>query len=159
MNRKGTSKGTPGTRGGAASNVDEYLASVPASQRAALEKLRRAIRAAVPDATEVISYRVPTFRHHGGLVAFAAFKDHLSFFVMSPAVMDAHERDLKGYEAAGATIHFTPDAPLPAALVKKLVKARVAENEARRGPATPRRRTAPPARRSGRGRTRGTADR
>ncbi len=112
--------------------VDAYLAKVPAPSRAALERLRKTIRAAAPEATEVISYQMPTFRHHGGLVAFAAFEDHCSLFVMSPAVMAAHQDDLKGYGTSKGTIRFTPDAPLPAALVKKLVEARIAENEARR---------------------------
>jgi uncharacterized protein YdhG (YjbR/CyaY superfamily) len=112
-------------------DVDADLAKIPARQRAALETLRGIIQAAVPEATEVISYRIPTFRHHGGLVAFAGFKEHCSFFVMSPAVTAAHKSDLKGHHTSKGTIRFTPDAPLPPALVKKLVKARVAENEAR----------------------------
>jgi uncharacterized protein YdhG (YjbR/CyaY superfamily) len=112
-------------------DVDDYLAAVPPDARAALEKLRETIRAAAPEAVQVISYGVPTFRHHGGLVAFAAFKDHCSFFVMSPAVMEAHRADLRGYDTAKGTVHFSADKPLPAALVRKLVKARIAENEAR----------------------------
>ena len=114
-----------------ATNVDEYLAALPVRARAALEKLRRTIRAAAPKATEVISYQVPIFKLHGGLVGFAAFEDHCSFFVMSPAVMKAHKDDLKPYSTATGTVHFTADKPLPAALVKKLVKARIKENEAR----------------------------
>lgn len=113
-----------------AKDVDAYVASVTEDARATLETLRKRIRAAAPDATEVISYRVPTFKHHGGLVAFAAFKDHCSFFVMSPAVMEVHQDDVKAYDTTKGTIHFPAGKPLPAALVKKLVKARIAENEA-----------------------------
>ncbi len=114
-----------------AHTVDEYLAAVPPDARAALERLRATIRAVVPDATEVISYQIPTFRHRGSLVAFAAFQDHCSFFVMSPAVMKAHEKELARYDTSKGTIHFPAEKPLPAALVRKLVKARIAENEAR----------------------------
>ena len=112
-------------------SVDEYLNGVPEEARAALERLRGAIRAAAPEAIETISYRVPTYSHHGPLVGFAAFKNHLSFFVMSTAVMDAHGEQLELYDTAKGTIRFQADRPIPAALVKKLVKARVAENEAR----------------------------
>jgi len=111
--------------------VDDYLASVPADARAALLKLRKTIQSAAPKATEEISYQVPTFKHHGGLVAYAAFPDHCSFFVMSTEVMRAHAADLEGYPIGKGSIRFPADKPLPAALVKKLVKARIAENEAR----------------------------
>jgi uncharacterized protein YdhG (YjbR/CyaY superfamily) len=115
-----------------ANEVDEYLAGLPSETRAALERLRATIRAAAPDATEVISYRVPTFKHHGGgLVGFAGFEGHCSFFVMSPEVMEAHAEELEPYDTAKATIRFAPDQPLPDALVKKLVKARIKENEER----------------------------
>lgn len=115
---------------GPAATVEEYLAALPADQRAVLEKLRATIRSAAPDATEKISYQVPTFQHHGGIVGFAAFKDHCSFFLMSTSVMDAFADELATYSVAKGTVHFTVDKPLPAALVKKLVKARIAENEA-----------------------------
>lgn len=112
-------------------DIDVYLAAVPADARAALEKLRRTIRSAAPKAVEVISYRIPTFRYHGGLVAFAAFKNHCSFFPMSYATIAAHRDELAPWYAAKGTIRFTVDRPLPAALVRKMVKARIAENEAR----------------------------
>jgi uncharacterized protein YdhG (YjbR/CyaY superfamily) len=115
-----------------AKDVDDYLARVPDDARAALEKLRRTIRAAAPDATEGISYRIPTFKHHGPLVAFAAFPNHCGFYVMSPAVMGAHKGELEAYETSKGTIRFPAGKPLPAALVKKLVKARIDENEARK---------------------------
>jgi uncharacterized protein YdhG (YjbR/CyaY superfamily) len=109
--------------------VDDYLAGLPADARAALGKLRKTIQTAAPDATEIISYQIPTYRHYGPLVAFAAFKDHCGFYVMSPKVMRAHAAELEGYEVGKATIRFPATKPLPAALVTKLVKARIAENE------------------------------
>jgi uncharacterized protein YdhG (YjbR/CyaY superfamily) len=114
-----------------ANEVDEYLAGLPSETRAALERLRATIRAAAPDATEVISYRVPTFKHHGGLVGFAGFESHCSFFVMSPEVMEAHAEELEPYDTAKGTIRFAPDQPLPDAVVRKLVEARIKENEER----------------------------
>jgi uncharacterized protein YdhG (YjbR/CyaY superfamily) len=117
-------------KSGPAKNVDEYLAGVPKEARATLEKLRKTIRAAAPMASEVISYQMPMYKHHGMVIGFAAFKDHCSIFPGS-AVMDAHKVELKGYDTSKGTIRFPASKPLPAALVKKLVKARIAENEAR----------------------------
>lgn len=116
--------------GSAANDVEAYLAALPEAQRAALEKLRRTIKAAAPDADEVISYRMPMFKHHGPLVGLAAFPNHCGVYVMSPAVMDAHNDELKTYDTSKGTIRFPASKPLPAALVRKLVKARIAENEA-----------------------------
>ena len=115
-----------------AKDVDGYLAAVPAEQRAALQKLRSIIRAAAPQATESIGYGMPIFRHFGMLVGFAAFKNHCSFFPMSAALIAAHTRELVKFETAKGTIRFTPSMPIPAALVKKFVRARIRENEARR---------------------------
>lgn len=109
--------------------VDEYLARVPKDVRVTLEKLRQTIRAAAPQAVEVISYQMPMFKHHGMLVAFAAFKNHCSFFAGS-GVMDAYQKELSKYKTSKGTIRFTIDKPLPATLVKKLVKARIKHNEA-----------------------------
>ena len=114
-----------------AEDVDHYLASVPEEARATLGALRRTIRSAAPEAAEVISYRIPMFYHHGPLVGFAAFEKHCSFFVMSPPVMEAHKEELRPYDTSKGTVRFTTDKPLPAALVRKLVKARIKENEAR----------------------------
>lgn len=113
-----------------AGSVDEYLADTPKEARAALQRLRKIIRSAIPDAIEGISYRMPVFKYKGRpLVAMAAFKDHCSFFPMSPKVLSAHAAKLKGYELAKGTIHFSSTKPLPAALVTKIVQARIAENE------------------------------
>jgi uncharacterized protein YdhG (YjbR/CyaY superfamily) len=112
--------------------IDEYLAGVPEPARTTLKKIRAAIRSAVPpEATETISYRIPTFRYKGALVAFAAFSNHCSFFPMGASVLDAFESELKGFRTSKGTLHFALDKPLPAALVKKLVKARIAQNEQR----------------------------
>ena len=111
-------------------SVDAYLRAVPPGPRAALKKLRKTIKAAAPEATEGISYGIPSFKHHGYLVGFAAFKNHCSFF--PGTALTAFKRELTSYETSKGTIRFTPDKPLPAALVRKLVKARIAQNEARR---------------------------
>ena len=114
-------------------NVDEYLAGVPEPARSTLNRIREAIRSAVPlEATEVISYRMPTFKYKGLLLGFAAFSNHCSLFVMSPPVMEAFKKELKDFHTSKGTIRFPVDRPLPAALVRKLVKARIAENEHKR---------------------------
>jgi uncharacterized protein YdhG (YjbR/CyaY superfamily) len=113
-------------------SVDDYLAAVPRDKRAALMKLRDAIKAAVPTATEVISYGVPTFKHDGkGLVAYGAATGHCTFYLMSTGVMRTHEAELKAYELGKGSIQFPADKPLPKSLVTKLVKARIAEIEKR----------------------------
>jgi uncharacterized protein YdhG (YjbR/CyaY superfamily) len=111
-------------------NVDEYLAAVSEPARGTLVKVRAAIRSAVPpEATEAISYGMPTFRYKGALVGFAAFSNHCSFFPMSLAVMAAFKNELKNFDTSKGTIRFPVDKPMPAPLVKKLVKARIAEKE------------------------------
>lgn len=111
--------------------IDEYLKTVPEEARTALETLRQAIRAAAPEATETIAWRMPTFRQEGRLlVAMAAFKDHYSLFPMSLAVMDQFKEELADLDTTKGTIHFDFGKPLPVALVKKIVKAKMKENEA-----------------------------
>jgi uncharacterized protein YdhG (YjbR/CyaY superfamily) len=111
-------------------NVDEYLAGVPEPARATLNRVRAVIRSAVPpEATEAISYGMPTFRYKGALLGFAAFSNHCSLFPMSLSVMEAFKNELKAFHTSKGTIRFPVDKPLSAALVKKLVKARIAENE------------------------------
>jgi uncharacterized protein YdhG (YjbR/CyaY superfamily) len=119
-------------------DIDEYLAGVPEPARGTLNKVRAAIRAAVPpEATEAITYRMPTFKYKGSLVAFGAFKNHCSLFPMSMAVIAAFKDELKGFHTSKGTIHFPLDKPLPAVLLKKMVKARVAQNEERKRPKRP----------------------
>jgi uncharacterized protein YdhG (YjbR/CyaY superfamily) len=110
-------------------NTDEYLATLPGDKRAALEKLRRTIRAVVPKAEECISYQLPAFRVDGKvLVWFGAGSNHCSFY--PGAVVQELKEDLRDYDTRKGTIHFQPDHPLPPALVRKLVKARIAQNAA-----------------------------
>jgi uncharacterized protein YdhG (YjbR/CyaY superfamily) len=112
-----------------ATDVDDFLAAVPADKRAALLKLRKTIKAAAPKAVELINYGVPMFRLDGkNLVSYAAGANHCSFYVQSPAVMDTFAVELKDYKQGKGSIQFAPDKPIPAALVTKLVKARIAEN-------------------------------
>ena len=116
-------------KSGPAKDADAYLAALPKDVRTALESLRRTIKAAAPKAVESISYRIPAFRHHGMLVGFAAFPNHCSFILMNLPVMEAHKKELAPYDTSGSTIHFEASKPLPATLVRKLVKARIAQNE------------------------------
>jgi uncharacterized protein YdhG (YjbR/CyaY superfamily) len=126
-NRRSAAKGS-----GAPRNVDEYLAGVPERARSTLNKMRAAIRSTVPpEATETISYGMPAFKHKGVLVWFAAFSNHCSLFPTA-SVIEAYENELKGFSISKGTIHFPMDKPLPTALVKKLVKARVAQNESKK---------------------------
>jgi uncharacterized protein YdhG (YjbR/CyaY superfamily) len=115
--------------GGSVTNIDEYLARVPEPARSTLNKVRAAIRSAVPaEATEAISYGIPAFKYTQVLVWFAAFADHCSFFPTA-AVMEAFRNELKDFRTSKGTIRFPTDKPLPAALIKKMVKARVAQVE------------------------------
>jgi uncharacterized protein YdhG (YjbR/CyaY superfamily) len=117
---------------GAPKNIDEYLTGVPEPVRGTLHKIRAAIRSAVPpEATETISYGIPAFKYKGVLVWFAAFSNHCSLFPTA-AVVEAFKHQLKGFTTSKGTIQFPTNKPLPAALVKKLVKARVAQIESKK---------------------------
>lgn len=112
-------------------SVDEYMSGLPDDQRQALEKLRKTIKAAAPDATETISYQMPAFKQDGRfLVSFAAFKNHCSLFPASFKVMDRYGEELEPFFAGKGTLRFTPEKPIPAGLVKKIVKARLEEHAA-----------------------------
>ena len=112
--------------------VAEYLAGIPEPARSTLKKVRAAIRSAVPSGTtEGISWGMPMFKHKGMLLGLAAFTNHCSVFP-GPAVIAALKDELKGFRTSKGTIQFPVDKPLSAALVKKLVKARIAENERRK---------------------------
>ena len=114
-----------------AESVDEYLAGLPAPERAVLARIRDAIKAAAPKAEEVISYQIPTYRYEGPLVHFAHQSKHLSFYGVSLSIFKTFKKQLKPFEISGRTIHFTVERPLPLALVKSIVKERLAENLAR----------------------------
>jgi uncharacterized protein YdhG (YjbR/CyaY superfamily) len=111
--------------------IDEYLAPLSYEKRAALEKLRKAIKAAAPQAQECISYQIPAFRLGGRLlVAFGAAAKHCAFYPGARPV-EAHKGELTGYGTSKGTIRFQARSPLPAKLVRKLVKTRIAEYAAR----------------------------
>jgi len=114
------------------SSVEEYLAALPKERRAAMDQLRETIKAAAPEATELISYDMPAFKSHGGqfLVSYAAFKRHYSLFPASEAVIEALGEELTPYLSGKGTIRFPADAPIPVALVERIVKTRLQENAA-----------------------------
>jgi uncharacterized protein YdhG (YjbR/CyaY superfamily) len=113
-------------------DVDEYIAAVPEPARSTLNKMRATIRSVVPrEATEVISYRMPAFKHNQVLVWFAAFSNHCSLFPTG-AVIEKFKNKLKRFPTSKGTIQFPMDKPLPTALIKKIVKARVAQVEAKK---------------------------
>jgi len=121
---KGTPKGA---------THDHYLAGLPDDKRVALGRLRRSIRAAAPRAEECISYQLPAFRLDGKvLVLFGATARHCSFFPGSGTAVEAHRDDLRAYSTSKGTIRFDADKPLPASLVRKIVRYRIAENAAQR---------------------------
>ncbi len=132
MKRVTSRKDSPGrNRKGVPKNVDEYLARVPEPARSILNKMRTAIRSTVPPAaTETISYGMPAFRHNEVLVWFAAFSDHCSLFPTA-SVIEAFKKELAGFPTSKGTIHFPTNKPLPVALIKRLVKARVAHVESK----------------------------
>jgi uncharacterized protein YdhG (YjbR/CyaY superfamily) len=130
---------TPASRGvtgaaGSGDEVDEYLRGVEEPGRSTLQTLRRTILEIVPDAEEVISYRVPAFRVRGETIAgFAAFKNHLSYLPFSGSVLSQLADELDGYAMTKSSLHFPVDRPLPKALVKKLIRVRLAQADGRSG--------------------------
>ena len=115
---------------GGAKTIDEYLARIEPEQRTALEALRQVIRKAAPKAEEVITYGIPAFKQNGFLIGFAASAKHCSLHPMNNHTVADFAADLAGYSMSTGTVRFTPDKPLPAAVVAKIVKTRVAENAA-----------------------------
>jgi len=112
------------------SRVDAYLATLPADQREVLQGLRAQIARLVPEAVETISYGMPAFRLHGrALMWFAGWKAHCSIYPLTGTFRAAHADALKGYRRTRGSLHFTPDAPLPEALVEEMVQARLADLE------------------------------
>src|SRR5260370_30030388 len=114
--------------------IDEYLASVKGEKRAALDKLRKTIRAIVPRAEECISYRIPAFRLDGNIVAgFAATAKGCSYFPFSGSTLRTLADEFEDYDMTKSALHFDPAEPLPATLVRKLINARIAETCAMHG--------------------------
>ena len=117
-----------------AGTVDEYLATLPDDRRAWMQRLRETIRAAAPEAVEVITYKMPGFRSHGTfLVSYDAYKRHYSLFPASEAVIEACGDELAPYVTGKGTINFPAGIPVPVELVTRIVRVRVAENAARAG--------------------------
>lgn len=110
-----------------ATNIDEYIAAFPKDVQKKLEEMRATIRKAAPDAEEAISYAIPTFKLHGNLVHFAAFKNHIGFYP-APRGIEAFKNELARYEGGKGTIQFPFDEPLPLSLISKIVKFRVKDN-------------------------------
>lgn len=107
----------------------EYLAKLSDDEQAALERLRAAIREAAPDAEETISYQLPAFRLNGKLlVGYGATPKHCAFYLMRSATAETHRQELEGYDTSQGTIRFSAEEPLPAALVRRLVRTRIQEN-------------------------------
>jgi uncharacterized protein YdhG (YjbR/CyaY superfamily) len=108
--------------------VDAYLAELPADQRETLQRLRTCVARVVPEAEELISYGMPAFKLNGRfLVSYAGWKKHCSIYPLTDAFLESHADELEGYGRTKGSLHFTPEAPLPDALLKKLVRARVAD--------------------------------
>jgi len=113
-------------------SIEGYLANAPEPARKMLTEIRALVRATVPaEAEEVFSYGMPGFRYQGRLLWYGAFKNHCGFYPGSPPLLQSLASELKGYKATRGGIQFPFDKPLPVALVKKIVRARVAENETR----------------------------
>jgi len=112
-------------------NIDEYIAKYPKDVQATLQKIRATIKRAAPDATEAISYQIPTFKLGGNLVHFAAFSDHISFFPTSSGVTN-FKKELDQYETSRGTVRFPLAKPIPYALISKITKFRVKETVAKR---------------------------
>jgi len=110
-----------------ATNVDEYFGSLPPHARSVLMKLRKTIRSIVPEATEVISYGIPTFKLDRMLVAYAAFREHYSFFPLSSRLLNRYRREAARYQTSKGTLRFAFDEPLPESLIRKIVGARIKE--------------------------------
>ncbi|MES2036119.1 MAG: DUF1801 domain-containing protein [Pseudomonadota bacterium] len=118
-------------KSGRPETIDDYLAGVEdPAKRAALERLRAQIGAAAPDAVEGISYGMPSWKLDGPLVSMGAAKAHCALYAMSPAVQDRFEAELSEFSTSPGTVRFTPDAPIPPDLVRRIVEARMAENAA-----------------------------
>lgn len=114
-----------------AKSVEAYIAAAPKEVRSKLKELRAAIREAAPTAEERISYRMPYYAHKGRLAYFAAFKKHIGLYVPPPVIQE-HKSELEGYGTARATVRFPLDKKLPISLIKKLIKARIKKNEAKK---------------------------
>ena len=112
---------------GGFNSIDEYIATFPEDRQALLQAVRATIKAAAPDAVEVISYQMPAFAQHGNLVYFAGLKDHIGFYP-TPSGIEAFQDELSEYRTTKGAVNFPVDQPLPLELISKVVRFRVAEN-------------------------------
>ena len=110
-------------------DADEYIAQQPEKFRATLENLRLIIKTMVPDAIEMISYQLPCYKYHYMLVGIGVNKRYCSFYVMNPGLVKTMQEELKGVKVSGSTLHFAPNEPLPTDLIRKIILARVTQNE------------------------------
>ena len=124
-----TSKSTLNTR---PISIDQYIPMFPDDIQEILEELRKVIRYAAPEAQEAISYGIPTFRLHGNLVHFAAYKKHIGFYPGGPSAIEAFKDELSAYKQSKGTVQFPLDMPIPFQIVKRMVEFRLKENESRR---------------------------
>jgi uncharacterized protein YdhG (YjbR/CyaY superfamily) len=135
MKKSPNKKPTPKKRTAASPNdtsVAKYFSALPEPARTTLQKVRAAILSACPkDTTETLSYGIPTFKHNGGIVAIAAFKNHCSLFPMSYFVIDKFRPQLARFEISKGTIRFPTDKPLPASLLRRIVKSRLTQMSAK----------------------------
>jgi uncharacterized protein YdhG (YjbR/CyaY superfamily) len=113
-----------------ANTIDEYIKAFPESMQEKLQRIRSTIRKAAPDATEAISYGMPTFKHHGNLVHFAGYENHIGFYPGASGI-STFKKELTGYVTSKGTIRLPLDKPLPIALIAKIVKLRVKDNAGR----------------------------
>jgi len=120
MNKKDASRHAP-------EEIDAYLGALPDDIRSSLERVRSIIRETAPDCTERVSYQIPIFRLRKDLLGMSAQKNHCSLHTMSPPLMKAMAQELKGVKVSGATIHFTPEKPLPRDLIQRIVRERKKE--------------------------------
>lgn len=118
------------TNRAAPTTIDEYIVGCPPNVRPILQQIRQTIREAAPDAEEAISYQMPTFKLHGNLVHFGAFKSHIGFYP-APTGIEQFQKELSVYQSAKGSVQFPLDRPMPYALIKRIVKFRVKENLAR----------------------------
>lgn len=125
-------KANPSTSRNASDEVDAYLAKVPEAERRALERVRSVIKETAKGVTERVAYKMPVFRLHRDLVALAKHKQHLSFYTMSPAVVEKCSDALRGVTVSGATIHFTAEAPLSREVLERVIRERVKEDDERK---------------------------
>lgn len=108
--------------------VTEYISSLPAKSKVVVKELRKIIKEAAPEAEEVISYNIPSFKYEGGLVYYAAWKDHISIYPRTAALEKALKKELAPYAASKGTLKFPLSEPMPFDLITKIVKIRVQEN-------------------------------